>query len=219
LKIIDLGLIHYNEASSLQLAAVEEVLAARAAGFGADTLFFCSHKPVVTAGRGTRDGDIFGWSGEVIETSRGGRATYHGPSQIVIYPIFDLSVQRESLVANDLHGYLRILESTVVATLREFGVASEARTIKFEDGAPSLTGVWVGDKKIASIGIAVKKWVTYHGVAINMSEDSNAFQGINPCGFKSEIMTSVEAVTGRPLDDEFIAKFKSTFAHIFTRAF
>jgi lipoyl(octanoyl) transferase len=207
-KIIDWGEIEYSQAAAKQLALVAELSERADTGAATeDVLVFCTHPPVVTLGRGTRAGEVFGWQGSVVETARGGRATYHGPSQIVVYPIVNLNHSR------DLHGYLRALENAIVYTLREFGISAEARTVKVEN-EPSLTGVWVrgsesdrpegvaADKKIASIGIAVKKWITYHGLALNVSHDPRAFSGINPCGFKSDVMTSMEQVLGFSVDRE-----------------
>ena len=190
MKRVDWGTIGYQEATDLQLELVEKVQA------GEDnTLISCTHPPIVTTGRGTKPGDVFGWKGEIFETSRGGRATYHGPNQIIIYPIVNLSEKR------DLHAFLRGMENAIVETLKEFGIESEARTIEQDEG-PSLTGVWVGEHKIASLGIAVKKWVTYHGLALNVTHDPEAFTGINPCGFQSEIMTNMETVLGKKIDRE-----------------
>lgn len=211
MKVLDWGLVPYKEAVARQLELVEAMASAekkiagekKAAGeekgFGAagekaasreseDYLIFCSHPPVVTVGRGTQPGDVWGWNGEIVETSRGGRATYHGPNQIICYPIVNLSERRE------LHEYMRALEQALVETLREFGIAAEARAIKIDPSAPSLTGVWVDQKKIASIGIAVKKWIAYHGLALSVTHDPLAFAGIHPCGFKADIMTSMEEV-------------------------
>lgn len=187
MQVQDLGLISYQDALLHQQECVEKVAS------GAEDIFLvCRHEPVVTLGRGTKSGDVFGWPGPVIETSRGGRATYHGPSQIVVYPILNLTRDRKHLVSRDVHAYLRALEDIIVQTLREFGVEAEARTVIAEAGDLSLTGVWVRDGKMASIGIAIKKWVTYHGLALNVEDDPEAFMGINPCGFKREAMTCLE---------------------------
>jgi lipoyl(octanoyl) transferase len=185
LNFADWDLIHYNLATERQYELVEEV------ALGApEMVVFCRHPSVVTLGRATEPGDVTGWTGETAETSRGGRATYHGPGQIVIYPILDLK-KRE----RDLHGYLRGLESAVSRALHQIGIlGAEARTVLVDE--LSFTGVWVGDKKIASIGIAVRKWVTYHGCAINFAKDEMAFQGISPCGFQRSVMTSVEEILG-----------------------
>lgn len=188
MRIEDWGLIEYESSVTKQLQLVDEVFAG-----AEDRLVFCVHPPVVTLGRGTvLSEDVTGWSGSTIETSRGGRATYHGPNQQVIYPIINL----KRMGRQDVHAYLRALENATVVSLREAGlVNAEVRTAKVGD--ISLTGVWVGERKVASIGIAVRKWVTYHGVAINVRHDPSAFQGIRPCGFASDVMTSLEAELGR----------------------
>jgi lipoate-protein ligase B len=191
MRLEDWGLIEYESSVGRQLAAVEEV----AAG-GEERIVFCSHPPVVTLGRGAVAEDLVGWSGALVESSRGGRATYHGPNQLVIYPILDL---RRADPPRDVHAYLRRLESATIELLRELGLpAVEARTSKV--GEVSLTGVWAGDHKLASIGIAVRKWITYHGVAVNLLDDASAFQGIRPCGFAASVMSSVEKELGRRID-------------------
>ncbi|MEK6556545.1 MAG: lipoyl(octanoyl) transferase LipB [Bdellovibrionota bacterium] len=196
LRIENWGEVPYQEATSRQLQYVEEVFS----GQRPETLIVCTHSPVVTLGRGTQAGDVFGWTGETVETSRGGRATYHGPNQIVIYPILNLAAARKNIDARDLHDYMRLLEAALVTTLKEFGLDAEARTVKVADG-PSLTGVWVGEHKIASLGIAIKKWVSYHGLALNVTHDPLAFTGINPCGFSTSVMTSVETELGSNAGD------------------
>lgn len=208
MKILDWGTIEYTQATRQQLELVEAVSRLSDPIIGGDGsakngeyLVFCSHEPVVTIGRGTQPGDVFGWQGPTLETSRGGRATYHGPNQIVAYPILNLNFSRASASPRDLHAYLRALETAIVSTLSEYGIQSEARTIKMPD-EPSLTGVWVGERKIASLGIAVKKWVTYHGLALNVDYDPQAFSGINPCGFSSSIMTSMEQELDRKVNRE-----------------
>ena len=215
MKILDWGRISYTESSAKQLELVDKV----SSDLYCDQLIFCTHPPVVTVGRGTKAGDVFGWEGEIVETTRGGRATYHGPSQLIAYPILNLNfspyivgtrdVHGIQFSPRDLHGYMRSLESAVVETLHEFGIIGEARTLKAEADVPSLTGVWVGEKKIASIGIAVKKWVTYHGIALNVEDDQLAFSGINPCGFKSTVMTSMAKVLGSESIDRF--QVRNTF--------
>ena len=189
MRVEDWGLIPYEPAVQKQLQYVETVVNGED-----DCLVVCTHPPVVTLGRATTSADLTGWRGATIESSRGGRATYHGPNQIVLYPLVDLRRRNR-----DIHAYLRRLEAATVSALIEMGVANaEARTTK--QGQISLTGVWVGEHKIASIGIAVRKWVTYHGVAINIAEDAQAFVGIRPCGFAAGVMSSVERELGQPID-------------------
>lgn len=204
------GLVSYEEASQRQLAAVEAVAEGQP-----ERLILCSHPPVVTLGRASSADDLSGWTGETYSSSRGGRATYHGPSQIVIYPILNLKKDRAGIPARDIHAYLRALEQATVASLRECGLRGcEARS--HQAGGISLTGVWVGKKKIASIGIAVRKWITYHGVAINIYHDPQAFRGISPCGFSSETMTSLETELRRPIDGESV---REIFAERFLNSF
>ncbi len=203
------GSVGYADAVARQLALVEEV----AAG-GAERLVFCTHPAVVTLGRGTvREEDLIGWSGETIETSRGGRATYHGPSQIVIYPILDL--RRGASRKPDVHAYLRSVEEATVIALRKLG-CDRADIREAAPGDLSLTGVWVGEKKIASVGIAVRKWVTYHGVAVNVLDDPSAHLGIRPCGFAPNVMTSVERELGRGMEMEEV---REVFERVFCAQF
>ncbi|MGE4133714.1 MAG: lipoyl(octanoyl) transferase LipB [Bdellovibrionales bacterium] len=205
MQIEDWGLIHYEEANRRQLETVDAV----AAG-AEERLVLCQHPPVVTLGRSSAPEDLIGWQGETYEVSRGGRATYHGPGQLVIYPILNLQAERAKFRPRDLHSYLRALETATVKALHMAGLTTaEVRTTN--QGGLSLTGVWIGERKIASIGIAVRKWVSYHGVAINVLEDPSAFSGINPCGFSSSIMTSVAHELG-PTDLE---GFKAGAAHTF----
>lgn len=214
----DWGLISYEEAMNKQLEYVDKLDQALSAGENhPGFMIFCSHPAVVTTGRQTQTSDIFSWQGPVIEVSRGGRATYHGPSQIVVYPILTLKNPRgkkadsdEPRGAQDVRGYLRTFESAIVKTLKEFGIIAEGKTPQKMPGVnveTDETGVWIGSQKIASLGIAVKKWITYHGAAINFFNDPTAFTGINPCGFKTETMISVEKVLGA--DKVSAEKFKT----------
>lgn len=200
----DWGLIDYEQALHKQLQYVEKVAAdENHAGF----LIFCNHPPVVTLGRQSAPEDVFAWKGPVIEISRGGKATYHGPSQVVVYPILNLKNPRASRGPQEIRGYLRTLEQAIVDTLKTYGVDAVGRTPQKIPGQPAPTdetGVWIGDRKLASLGIAVKKWITYHGAAINVTYDPEAFVGLNPCGFKSSTMLSLEQQINRKPDiDEF----------------
>lgn len=195
----DWGLIDYEQALQKQLELVETVSQdQKHPGF----LIFCTHPAVVTTGRQTLPEDIFAWKGSVVEVSRGGRATYHGPSQLVVYPILNLKFERHNRGPQEVRGYLRALEEAIVETLKEFGISSVGKTpqkLPGQQAESDETGVWVNDKKIASLGIAVKKWISYHGAAINLTSDTMAFSGMNPCGFKSDVMTSVEQQLGKPV--------------------
>lgn len=215
MDFVDWGEIEYRLATERQLDLVEKV----ARGDSPDTIVFCTHPPVVTLGRSSKPEDLKGWAGDVVESSRGGRATYHGPEQLVIYPILDLRRDRKSLRPKDVHHYLRTLEQVLIATFHELGL-KEAKALPpqphSEDADKQFTGVWLQDKKVASIGIAVRKWVTYHGVAINLTHSTRAFQGIQPCGFKTETMTSLEDYMTQPMARAaLMAKLQSSFLEAF----
>lgn len=184
----ELGLIHYAKAYELQKKAVEDILA----GKSEEMVFICSHYPIVTLGKKSTQNDLLDWSGETMVIERGGRATYHGPQQIIIYPILDLK-KRD----HNLGGHLRNLERMTIDLLKNFGL--EAR------GNPNYAGVWVEEKKVASIGIAVKKWVTYHGIAINLAPDELAFTGISACGSDASIMTNLQDISGKEINYQQIS--------------
>lgn len=184
-EILDLGTAPYREVWSKQLALVE----ARQLDRAPDTLLLVEHPHVFTLGR-RRDsatnvlapGEV-----EVIEIERGGDVTYHGPGQLVAYPILLL---RDG--ERDLHRFLRNLEDAVIATCARFGLTA--------DREPGKTGVWCGPpdrrKKLCSMGIACRKWVTFHGLALNVTTDLSYFSRINPCGFESSVMTSIASELG-----------------------
>lgn len=194
LPVVDWGLIDYSAALERQEELVEKVAAEASPG----VIVYCTHPPLVTLGRKTQEGDVFAWRGPTVEISRGGRATYHGPSQLLIYPVYNLD-RAPGPARRDLHRYLRSLEKALVLTLAEFGIPATPPRDK-ADPSGKRTGVWVGERKIASIGIAVRKWVTYHGVALNVEHDPQAFQGLRPCGFSASTMTSMEECTKRQID-------------------
>lgn len=210
MKSYDWGEIEYQQALDQQLELVTLVQSQS----DQEGLVFCTHPEVVTLGRATPEDDVFGWSGPIFQVSRGGRATYHGPNQVIVYPILDLCRQgrRSGLKPKDLHDYLRRLELAIVRTLKAFNINAEARHGKTKDikGRDlELTGVWVGEKKIASLGVAVKKWVTYHGLALNIFESQSAFSGINPCGFQPGVTTSIEGeLASKPDRNKVINQLK-----------
>ncbi|MCB0390086.1 MAG: lipoyl(octanoyl) transferase LipB [Bdellovibrionales bacterium] len=189
----DWGEIPYDEATEKQLALVQQ----RVDNTTSDTWVFCSHPPLVTLGRGSTKEDLQGWQGDVFTSSRGGKATYHGPNQLIVYPIVKLENK-------DVLKFLFNLEQITINVLRKLGVPAQLSREVFPDQNSNTklipTGVWVKDQKIASIGIAVKKWVTYHGLALNLYQDDQAFKGINPCGFNPEVMTSVEELIQQKID-------------------
>ena len=184
-QVLDLGTAPYREVWARQLALVEQ----RQIGQAPDTLIVVEHPHVFTLGRrrDARDNVLAPGDVEVIEIERGGDVTYHGPGQLVAYPIVLL---RDG--ERDLHRFLRNLEEAVIRTCARFGLAA--------DREPGKTGVWTGAgrtrKKLCSMGIACRRWVTFHGLALNVTTDLTYFQRINPCGFESNIMSSLAAQLG-----------------------
>ncbi len=204
LEIEDWGLIEYEQALAKQIETLNEVsLRSKNDPSYFGKIIFCTHPPVVTKGRVTQPEDIFSWQGPVVEIQRGGRATYHGPSQVVVYPIIDISKPRKSRNVNEIHGFLRDFEKAIIDTLSDFGIEAEGKSLHKKMNAEfgtEETGVWVGTQKVASLGLGIKKWITYHGAAVNLDFDPNAFTGINPCGFRTTTMTSIEQNLGKSLD-------------------
>jgi lipoate-protein ligase B len=174
LEVRRLGRTSYADAHALQ----EELVEQRIRGEIGDQLVLTEHEPVITLGRGA-DARQFEQLGlPVVQVERGGDATYHGPGQLVAYPILALAESRR-----DLHRYMRDLEEVVIRVLAEVEVVGTRR--------PGLTGVWIGDRKVCSIGVAVRRWVTWHGLALNLSTDLNAFASFRPCGLDPKVMTNV----------------------------
>jgi lipoyl(octanoyl) transferase len=188
-QVLDLGTRPYREVWAMQLELVEQ----RQRDEAPDTLIVVEHPHVFTLGRRreSRGNVLAAGDVEVIEIERGGDVTYHGPGQLVAYPIVLL---RDG--ERDLHKFLRNLEQAVIATCNRFGVSA--------DREPGKTGVWtgagLGRKKLCSMGIACRKWVTFHGLALNVTTDLGYFARINPCGFESRIMSSLAAQLDRPVD-------------------
>ena len=188
LSVLDLGRRPYGEVLELQRALARRRLDGELAD---DVLLLVEHNPVVTLGRGTRAASLpltpeqLTRRGlEVFEVERGGDVTWHGPGQLVGYPILDLTGHRP-----DLHWYLRRLEGALIAALARLQVPAERN--------PGLTGVWTRGRKIASIGIHVKQWVTLHGFALNVVNDLAGFELIVPCGIENVVMTSVALERGQ----------------------
>jgi lipoyl(octanoyl) transferase len=184
----DLGRRSYGEVLELQRSLCRQRITGETTH---DLLLLVEHDPVVTIGRGTRPGSLplspsqLERRGiEVFEVERGGDVTFHGPGQLVGYPIIDLRQHQK-----DLHWYLRRLEAGLIGALKTLGIPAGPN--------PGLTGVWTRGRKIASIGIHVKQWVTFHGFALNVNTDLSYFDLIVPCGIKDVVMTSVAAELGR----------------------
>jgi lipoyl(octanoyl) transferase len=189
-----LGRIPFGDALKLQEQLVAEKRA-RADHALEDELLLLEHEAVYTIGRTPDQSSLRGAEHlphPLFPINRGGQATYHGPGQLVGYPIIDLR-----RCGQDLHRYLRWLEELLVETLGQTGIAASTR--------PGLTGVWVADRKIASIGVGVRHWITMHGFALNVSGDLSPFAQIVPCGIANVTMTSIEKEIGRTFSVEEIA--------------
>lgn len=189
LGLLEAGRLPFAEAVELQNA----VVAARSRGEIGDVLILTEHDPVVTAGRATLPVEmeeaalLSGRGLKIVAVSRGGRLTYHGPGQIVGYPVIDL---RERGLG--LHEYVEALEEALVSALCQAGLEARSRA--------GLRGVWIQDRKVASIGVAVRRWISYHGFALNVDCDLEAFHAFVPCGIQGVEMTSLERELGDALD-------------------
>lgn len=206
IKVLDLGLTDYFSAWETQKDIFQEVRQGRLES----ALILCQHRPVITLGRLAKRENIrfseeqLKQKGiEMFAVERGGDVTYHGPGQIVAYPIFNLS-----LFKKDIHYFLRKLEEVILVFLSDFGISGLRKA--------GLTGVWIGEKKIASLGISVRNWITFHGLSINIRKDDlENFHMIRPCGMDIEI-TSLESLLGRRIDtgiikDKIVGNFKTVF--------
>lgn len=210
LHVRRLGVVPYAEALGLQ----KELVEARKAGSIPDQLLLLQHPPVITLGVKARSDrtnvlatpEALERQGvELFETGRGGDVTYHGPGQLVGYPILDLRPDR-----CDVHKYVRDMEEALIRVAAAFGIASGR--------VPGLTGVWVGNEKLAAIGVRISRWVTSHGFAFNVSTDLTHFDLIVPCGILDKGVTSLERLLGRavPMREVEDAAAES-FARVFAR--
>ena len=202
------GRVGYAEAADLQ----ERCARLLKDGGTVERLLLLEHPPVITLGRNARSADVLhdeatleSLGVAVHETNRGGQVTYHGPGQLVGYPILDLSPDRR-----DVARYLRDLEEVLIRTLSRFGVTAGR--------APGLTGVWVGPEKIASLGVHLSRWVTTHGFALNVNTDLSRFGLIVPCGLRGAAVTSMQRLLGRALPlEEVAAAIVPVFGEVFGR--
>lgn len=199
------GRLDYDQALQLQQQLLEQ-----RERQNSDILLLLEHPPVITLGRGGRLSNlclpetILAERGTpVVRVGRGGDVTYHGPGQLVGYPIVDLTPR-----GRDLHRYLRLLEETLLTTLAAFGLQGRRD--------PGRTGVWVGAAKIASIGIGVRRWISWHGFALNVATDLRAFDAIVPCGLTGVSMTSMEAQLGESVP---LAQVQHQLIEAFSRCF
>ncbi len=181
LEVIQAGTVPYGAALEWQRELAEDRIAGR---LPHDVLLLLEHPPVVTFGRNSHHAHLLQPAGiEIFEVERGGDVTFHGPGQLVGYPIIDLGGYKQ-----DLHWYLRTLEQALIEALGRLDIPAERN--------PGYTGVWTRGRKIASIGIHVKQWVTWHGFALNVTTDLGDFERIVPCGIQGVMMTSVEKELG-----------------------
>ena len=203
------GLVPYAEGLALQ----EGLVASRRAGEAPDTLVVLEHPHVITLGSSADGADVLAGEEErerlgieLFQAGRGGGVTYHGPGQLVVYPILDLKPDRK-----DLHAYLRDLEQVLIEVAAAFGVTAVRRE--------GLTGVWTARGKLAAIGVRVSsQWIASHGVALNVAPDLSYFDSIVPCGLAGEVVTSLARELGSPPDsEEVVATFVARFGAVFER--
>jgi lipoyl(octanoyl) transferase len=210
LEIQRLGLVPYAEALELQRQLVER----RRANEIADQLLLLQHPAVITLGVKSRNDlshvletpeGLAARGIELVETGRGGDVTYHGPGQLVGYPIIDLNPDRR-----DVHQYVRDLEEVLIRAAAAFGITAGR--------LPGLTGVWVGNAKLAAIGVRIARWITSHGFALNVGTNLEHFGLIIPCGIADKNVTSLERLTGRPVSmSEVEFAVCHAFADVFDR--
>jgi lipoyl(octanoyl) transferase len=197
----DLGRMDYLAALELQ----ERLVEIKQQDVGADILLFGEHPHVYTLGRGGDESNVLcAREVPVHRTSRGGDVTYHGPGQLVVYPIIDL----RSKLRKNVHRYVRNLELSAIQTLRDFGLIGTRR--------PPYTGIWIADKKIAAIGVAVRRSITFHGLAMNVNTDLSYFNRIVPCGLAWADVTSMAKELGT---DQHPAAIRERFLHNFVEIF
>jgi lipoyl(octanoyl) transferase len=204
-----LGLVDYQAGLDLQRELVEQ----RKQGLIPDTLLLLEHPPVITLGARNHNAssnvletpEALALKGVALfETGRGGDVTYHGPGQLVGYPILELQADRR-----DVHRYVRDLEEVLIRAVSDFGIAASR--------IPGLTGIWVGDQKLAAIGVRISRWVTSHGFALNVSTDLSNFGLIVPCGIADKGVTSMERLLGRPVPmDEVVKTVEIRFKTVFS---
>lgn len=205
-SVLKLGLIEYGRALELQRALAQARIEERVG----DLLLLLEHPPTITLGRGGERGHLRMDEAAIrekgiafFEVERGGDITYHGPGQLVGYPILDLS-----RYGRDLHRYVRGLEEVLIRSLGDFGI--EAGRI------PGLTGVWVAGRKIASLGIHVKRWVSWHGFALNVNVDLSPFELIVPCGLQGIEVTDMARSLGREVPmEELVGRIVFHFQRVF----
>lgn len=205
-RVLNLGTLGYEDALDLQVSLRDQ----RIAGSIPDTLVLLEHPPIITVGRSGNTENVLVSKAvlkengiELYHTNRGGDVTYHGPGQLVGYTILDLKPY-----GLDLRLHLRRIEEVVIQALKAFDIHATR--------VPGLTGVWVKDEKIASIGLHIKRWVTMHGFALNLQPQLHHFSFIYPCGIRDRSMTSMERLLGRPVEHHLVRKeLAAAFGEVF----
>ena len=201
LKLIRQGVVPYNEAWEFQ----RKLHAQRLAGEIPDTLVLLEHPPVYTLGKNVGDENLIDpRDAEVIKSDRGGDITWHGPGQLVGYPIFNLEDHQKSV-----SWYMRSLEAVIIETLQIFDIESGQ--------LEGLTGVWVGNQKVCAMGVRLSRWVTMHGFALNVRPEMSYFQGMIPCGIQGKGVTSMQELLGKDISiDDVISPLTEAFKRVFS---
>ena len=200
---LQLGQVDYERTLAWQRGLVKM----RLEGFARDTIITVEHPPVVTVGRDGHAENYRDLKEQPFFIERGGDVTFHGPGQLVVYYIFNLARR-----GRDLHKFMDQVQQGIIQALEKFNVPSKV--------GEQYTGVWVGERKIASIGVAIKHWVTFHGAAVNLHTNLEEFAKINPCGLNPSTMTSVERITGQKVKlDDFARVLLDCYSKVFETDF
>ena len=200
---LELGRVEYERALNWQRGLVRM----RRQGFARDTIMTVEHPPVITVGKDINPDNFESCGIEPVFIERGGDVTYHGPGQLVVYFIFNLTRR-----GRDLHRFMDDIQEGAIRGLKDLGITASR--------GDENTGVWVNEKKLGSIGVAVKKWISFHGLALNLNTDLEQFGKINPCGLDWKVMTSAERVIGKKVDmAAFARSLVNHYADVFETEF
>jgi lipoate-protein ligase B len=201
--VLELGKVDYRQVLGWQQGLVKM----RREGMARDTLIFVEHPPVVTIGRDGHRENYCNLKIEPIHIDRGGDVTYHGPGQLVVYFVFNLTRR-----GRDLHLFMLQIQNGIIGAMKQIGIDSRL--------GDEHTGVWTDRGKIASIGVAVKNWISFHGAAVNLNTNLKDFEQIKPCGLSAEIMTSAQSILGKKVDmDGFRKLLLKEYTKIFDTTF
>ncbi|UCD62644.1 MAG: lipoyl(octanoyl) transferase LipB [Candidatus Zixiibacteriota bacterium] len=203
--VLDLGRVEFERVLGWQHGLVK----LRKEGMARDTIIFVEHPPVITVGKDGHPENFRDLGCRPVFIERGGDVTYHGPGQLVVYFIFNLSRR-----GRDIHRFMGNIQEGIIAALKEIGIDAKM--------GDEHTGVWVGDRKIASIGVAVTGWISFHGAAVNLNTDLRDFEQISPCGLDPKTMTSAAALLAGEVElggfaDSLLARYTDIFDTEFSR--